>query len=299
MLEIFVVNDRSADDTHEIITEFIKDNSQFNYLINKSKNPNLSGKANAISQAIKKSNGEIILITDADCEAPSRWIQNMTSFFNKDVGMVAGFTQLKDSGIFTKMQLMDWSYMLSIAAGAIGLGIPLTCIGNNFAIRRKAYQQVGGYEGVGFSVAEDFALLQAVKRKTNWQVVATMDLQSFVQSKAVTNLKDFFKQRKRWAIGGISVPWFGKLLIFTSVFVQVAILSLLMMGNVLLAGELFLVTLICDIFLLFNTFKKTKKLKLLFLLPLYKIFSFIYMLILFAILVFNPTVEWKGDFFGE
>ncbi|MBC8182636.1 glycosyltransferase [candidate division KSB1 bacterium] len=295
LLEIFIVDDRSIDETQNIILDFIKDKTHFKYLRNDKTNLNLSGKANGISQAIKKSRGEIILITDADCEVPSSWIQNTIPYFHENVGIVAGFTQLQNNGFFSKMQSLDWAYMLTVAAGTVGMGVPLTCIGNNFAFRREAYEAVGGYEGVGFSVTEDFALLQSITQNTNWQVVAPIEYQSIVQSKPVENIFDFFKQRKRWAVGGVSVHWLGKLLILTSVFIHTAIFSLLIMGNFLLAGEIFAVILVCDLLLLFSTLKKAGKQKLIFLLPLYKIFSFFYMLILSLILLFNPTVEWKGD----
>jgi len=189
---------------------------------------------------------------------------------------------------------LDWSYMLSVAAGSIGLNIPLTCIGNNFAMRRNTYKEVGGYEGVGFSVAEDFALLMAIAQKTNWKIVFPLEIQSIVYSKPVKNLIEFFKQRKRWAIGGTSVHWFGKLLIIESVFIHFAIVYLLIIGKFLFASSLFGVILISDLLLIYPLLKKINKKKLLFFLPIYKFFSLFYMLILSVILLVNPTVEWKG-----
>jgi len=295
LLEIFVVNDRSVDETQNIIKDFIKDKAHFKFLRNDKTNVNLSGKANAISQAIKKSRGEIVLITDADCEVPSGWIQNMIPYFQENVGIVAGFSRLKNNGFFSKMQSMDWAFLLSVAAGSVGTGVPLTCIGNNFAFRRKAYEAVGGYEGVGFSVTEDFALLQSMTQNTNWKVVAPIESPSIVQSKPVDNFFDFFKQRQRWAIGGKSVHWFGKLLIIFSLLVHAAIFSLLIAGKFLLGSILFVAILLCDLLLLFTSLKKISMLKFVLLLPLYKIFSFFYMLVLIAILMFNPTVEWRGD----
>ena len=296
LLEIFIVNDRSEDETQDIITAFTKDKPHFKYLFNNNGNKNLSGKANAISLAIKKSQGEIILITDADCEVPSGWLKNTISCFSDEVGVVAGFTRLKDNkGIFSKIQCLDWCYMLSVAAGSVGLGIPLTCIGNNFAIRRSAYDEVGGYEGVGFSVAEDFALLRAVIKNTDWKVTAPITPQNIVQSKPVNHIIDFFKQRKRWAVGGKSVHWFGKLMIVISVFFHTVIFSLFVLGKFLTGAKMFSVILIGDLLLLLPTLKKISALKLLLWLPVYKFFSLFYMLMLSVILLFNPTVEWKGE----
>ena len=295
LLEIFIVNDRSEDKTPEIISEFIKGKPCFKYLQNENVKTNLSGKANAISLAIEKSHGEIIFITDADCEAPAGWIKNMISYFHDNVGLVAGFTLLYHSkNIFSMLQSLDWSFMLSVAAGSIGLGIPLSCIGNNFAIRRITYNEVGGYEGVGFSVTEDFALLQAIVKKTNWRVVFPFELQSIVISKPVKNIIEFFKQRKRWAVGGISVHWFGKLIIVLSICAHLEIVCLLVFGKFMTAGIMFGAILISDLLLLYSSMKKIKKLNLLFLLPIYKFLSLFYMLILSIILLLNRTTEWKG-----
>ncbi len=295
LLEIFIVNDRCEDETPEIISEFIKGKPCFKYIKNDSVKTNLSGKANAISRAIETSNGEIIFITDADCEVPAEWIKNMISYFQGNVGLVAGFTLLDHSkNIFSQLQSLDWSFMLSVAAGSIGLGIPLSCIGNNFAIRRITYNEVGGYEGVGFSVAEDFSLLQAIAKKTNWKIVFPLELQSIVLSKPVKNIIEFLQQRKRWAVGGTSVHWFGKLIIVLSVCAHLAILCLLVFGKFMTAGMMFSAILISDLLLLYPSMKKIKKLNLLFLLPIYKLFSLFYMLILSIILLLNRTVEWKG-----
>jgi len=200
LLEIVVVNDRSQDGTHKIITQFIKDHPTSKYSQVETINPGLSGKANAISHGINLSKGEIILITDADCIVPENWVKKMVSYFAKPVGLVAGFTLLDYSTrIFDKLQNLDWAYMLSVAAGAIGMNIPLTCIGNNFAFRRHVYEEIGGYEGVGFSVTEDFALLKAIATRTDWKIIFPVDAECLVISKPVRTLGQFFSQRKRWS----------------------------------------------------------------------------------------------------
>jgi len=296
LLEIFIINDRSTDETHQIISDFIRKKPHFFYLVNQNKNSQLSGKANAVSAAIEKSHGEVIFITDADCEVPKTWIKEMIPYFQNEVGIAAGFTRLAHTnGLLSNLQSLDWACLLTVAAGSIGLGVPLTSLGNNLAIRRQVYQAVGGYQGVGFSVAEDFALLQAVAKITNWKIIAPVCSENIVSSMPVNNLWAFFKQRKRWAIGGRTVHWFGKLLIVTSFFTQTSILLLLLLGNFLIAAAALLITLAGDLILLFPILKKANRLNDLLLLPVYKIFSFFYMAILSIILLINPTVEWKGE----
>lgn len=41
----------------------------------------------------------------------------------------------------------------------------MTGLGNNMAVSREAYDAVGGYEQIGFSIVEDYALFIAIIRK--------------------------------------------------------------------------------------------------------------------------------------
>ncbi len=296
LLEIIIVNDRSEDGTAQIIAEFIKEKSQFKFITITSPIPSLSGKASAISQAIEQSQGEIIFITDADCVVPKNWLKKINRNFTDQIGMVAGFALLKfSSGFFNKIQNLDWTYLLSVVAGAAGLGMPLTCMGNNFAFRRSVYEQVGGYQGVGFSVTEDFALLKAISRKTKWKILFPVDGECLVKTEPMSTLKDFFSQRKRWAVGGQSVHWFGKLLIAISVLTNFALIgSLIFIQNYIFALSFFLCQIIGDYLLVKAAMDHLNEKGSLKLLPFYRIFFIGYSTVLLLDVLFNRKVTWKG-----
>jgi len=295
-LEIIVVNDRSEDGTGALIAEFIWGKPQFRCLNVTTCNPGLSGKANAVAQAMKSSAGEFVLITDADCTVPPQWVRTMTSYFASDVGMVAGFTQVNHSNrLFAKLQAFDWAYLLAIGAGASGLGRPLSCIGNNFGFRRSAYEEVGGFESIGFSVAEDFALLQTIAEKTRWRIIFPVEPESLVTSKPMIRPGDFFSQRKRWILGGKSVHWFGKTLMTLSVTAHWAIAGALVLGEplaVLLVAGLMLFA--GDWLALQPVVSRLGRRDLVKLWPLYKLFFLAYSAGLFVMVLVNRRVVWKG-----
>lgn len=295
LLEIIVVNDRSEDNTEPIIKKFIKEKSQFKYLNINNPIPNLSGKASAISQAIEQSQGEIIFITDADCVVPKNWLNKAIRYFTDDVGMVAGFTLLNFSrGLFNKIQNLDWAYLLSVAAGAACLGIPLTCMGNNFAFRRSAYKQVGGYLGVGFSVTEDFALLKAISHQTSWKIRFPIAYDCLVKTKPMNNWKNFFSQRKRWAVGGQSVHWLGKLLIGVSILTNFTLIyTLIFYPNLIFILIIFSSLLVSDLILLSTSMKQLGTKLHLKNLPFYRVFFIFYSTILLVDLLLNRKVTWK------
>ena len=183
-LEIIIVDDNSTDATLNIIRSFADKHSHVRALNGKQTVGNLRGKANAIAQGIDGSSGEIILMTDADCVVPPTWVQTTVRHYTKDIGVVAGLTLLQPVGWFAGMQSLDWAYILAVASAAMGLKNPLSCIGNNFSFRKKAYDEVGGYRGTKFSVTEDFALFKAITLSGRWGYKYPLEKESLVFSKA-------------------------------------------------------------------------------------------------------------------
>ena len=70
--ELIVVNDHSTDNTLNLLQNF-----KVNNLTVLDMPQGEFGKKNAIAKAIQMANGDIILITDADCSFSPTWIQTM------------------------------------------------------------------------------------------------------------------------------------------------------------------------------------------------------------------------------
>ena len=227
-LEIWIVNDRSSDATPRIARQFCQQYDHF-HLLNISRDlPGLWGKMNALAQAIDCSQGEILLITDADCRVAPGWVRGFNDLFEEDTGMVAGMTLLESKttspGRWERIQALDLSYLLSIAAGTAQQGRPVTVLGNNFGFRRTAYEEVGGFQGIGFSLTEDMKLMQAINRQTQWKVRYYLIPGMHVQTQPLENVRAFYQQRKRWIIGGRETrPW-GYVLVAISVVTRLGIL---------------------------------------------------------------------------
>ena len=67
-IEIIVINDRSTDKTGEMVKSYSQKNPELIYMETEESSSRLKGKTGALNQAIRKSKGEIIFTTDADCE---------------------------------------------------------------------------------------------------------------------------------------------------------------------------------------------------------------------------------------
>ena len=143
--------------------------------------------------------------------------------YQNDVGMVDSYTtQLADNS-FGGMQAIDFIYLLLVGGGTINLGIPISCIGNNMSFRKKAYDEIGGYEALPFSVTEDFTLLRAIYKLKKYKILFPLEKDALVTSIPCPDFKSLYRQKKRWAVGGLGVPVRGFFIMFWGYVANLAI----------------------------------------------------------------------------
>ena len=291
-LEILIVDDFSEDGTGSIIDEFIKDKPVFKK-ITPDKNSPLKGKINAVASAVKIASGEIILLTDADCEVTGDWAVTLASYYSKDVGVVNGFTVINNRSIFSAIQGIDLIFLLSSASGTINMNYPVSCIGNNMSFRKEAYFEAGGFENLPFSVTEDFIILHAISKLKKYKIIYPLLKESIVISKPCADLKELISQKKRWGRGGFTAPA-GGFMIMGIAFISnlMVLLTPLFFTPVWLYLAVFKI--IVDYLFLYPVhavlgIKNQLKYYILF-----QVYFIIYTTILPFILFFSREITWKG-----
>jgi 1,2-diacylglycerol 3-beta-glucosyltransferase len=292
-LEVLIVDDRSTDRTGEIIDEFISERENFHKIIPDEPKGKMVGKVNALATAIREANGQIILTTDADCVVKPFWVKTIASFYQNDVGMVDSFTTQLANNSFGGMQAIDFIYLLLVGGGTINLGIPISCIGNNMSFRKKAYDEIGGYEALPFSVTEDFTLLRAIYKLKKYKILFPLEKDALVTSIPCPDFKSLYRQKKRWAVGGLGVPIRGFFIMFWGYVANLAIvLTPLFYSPIWLYLVFFKIAI--DLFVLYPIHQKmgiTKNLKYFF---AYQIYYILYVLALPFIVLASRKVKWKG-----
>lgn len=209
-LQVLVGDDASTDDTADLIRDFIKDKPYFELVSIGTSLPNLKGKTNVLAQLAHKATGEYLFFTDADIEVPTDWIQEMLRHFKPKVGVVTGITTMKIPKFprwgLAGFQGLEWLYYLSIMRLFSLLRVPVTAMGNNMAVTRQAYDAIGGYEGIPFSITEDYALFRAIL-DVGFRFEQLYDRRVLTISKPVPTFQELLIQRKRWMYGAMSLPW--------------------------------------------------------------------------------------------
>jgi cellulose synthase/poly-beta-1,6-N-acetylglucosamine synthase-like glycosyltransferase len=301
LLEVLVLNDHSVDSTLQIAQAYANKYSHIRLINIVTPVPGLpvqlQGKMNALAQGIEQASGEIILVTDADCRVPPGWVSEFVQYFTAEVGLAGSMTLLaplaNQDTCFTRVQNLDWIFLQGVAAGTAALSLPVTVLGNNFGFRRQAYLDTGGFAAMGFSLAEDMQLLQAIHQQ-GWKVVYPLQAATAISSEPLPTLKEFYRQRLRWVKSSGTASWWGYVLMLTSLlahlFMVVAVLFNLLNLSVALALAM---VLFIDLIFLLRLLKRFRLGKQIRYFPLFEIFYLLYTLF-FAVVFFLPAgVVWK------
>lgn len=284
LLEIVVIDDASSDETAAVVREFAAKHEHVRLVQQKENERGRAPKKAAITRGIKNSRGGIIFTTDADCMVKPSWIRTMLRYFTDTTGVVFGWVALPESrGLFQRVQSLEYVSWLGLAAGFAGIGRPTMCNANNFAYRRKAFEEVGGYQDIDHVPSgDDELLMQKIRDNTSWQVAFCGDANAINTTEACPGVGSFLNQRARWASKGLVYKrtWLTLcLLVLYSFYLSFwvsAMVTVLDPRAWIIPPILFGIKYLVDMPLTCWSLGKTRRLRLLFYLPLAELFNLFY-----------------------
>jgi biofilm PGA synthesis N-glycosyltransferase PgaC len=198
--DVIFVNDHSEDDWQEYKNQ-IRERENWRVI---ELGAGVTGKKNALTEGIKNSSSEIILVTDADCRIPTKWLKLMVGQFDENTGFVAGAVKYKSNdSIFTKIQALEFGGLILSGAGLIGSGEPVICSAASMAFRRKLFIEVGGYNlNNSLSSGDDEFLMRSIARLGH-KVGYLLNKEGIVETNPGDSVGGFVQQRSRWASKGL------------------------------------------------------------------------------------------------
>jgi len=201
-LEIIIVDDNSSDDTENIIKAYSLKNDRILYETSITGNPLLTHKKRALDAGIKKSKGDILLFTDADCRVSPYWAKTMCSYFIEGIDYVIGFTQTpKPINTISLFQSIDFFMLIIAAQGAINRNWYWSCSGQNQAYKRSIYDKCNGYTDIAkYLQGDDSLFLQICRKKVkDFSAIFANEKDAHVICRQETKLIPLILQRLRWA----------------------------------------------------------------------------------------------------
>ncbi|MGB9854637.1 MAG: glycosyltransferase [Candidatus Bathyarchaeales archaeon] len=187
--EIFVVIDEPDEKSIKTVKNY---GGKVNFILNSKRR----GKVEALNSAIKLSSGEILVFLDSD-------VQLKGGDFFEGIAREMAETDILDirKGIIENSfisRMVNYEFVSSNLVSFLYSRLGKRCIGINgaaFAIKREAFEEVGGFSKV---VSEDFDLAaKALLKNKKFKYTEKLE----VYTKAPSSWRGWFAQRKRWGIG--------------------------------------------------------------------------------------------------
>ncbi len=204
-IEVLIGDDSSTDRTRATVDAFIKNKPRYKLFTITQNMGKAQGKGNVLAHLAKQATTDYFFFTDADITVPRKWLQALLSQLEPEVGVVTGITTTTGSSLFSRLQSLDWLYALGLMQVVSDLKLPVSTMGNNMLIRREAYEAVGGFETIDFSVTEDVAIFKQIIGK-GWQSRNIYDKNALALSAPVGSTLALLHQRKRWMRGSMHLP---------------------------------------------------------------------------------------------
>ena len=198
-LTTWVIDDGSLDRTPELLDQLAERHPRLN-VIHRPRNAG-GGKSGALNTALAQLSGDWLLVLDADAQLQEDLLERLVPYA-LDGGWSA--VQLRkavidaDCNWLTRSQAMEMALDAVIQTGRLCSGGIAELRGNGQLIKRSVLEESGGFNED--TVTDDLDL--SFRLLTHGALVGML-WDPPVQEEAVPGLKALWKQRQRWAEGGL------------------------------------------------------------------------------------------------
>ena len=303
LLEIYVINDHSTDQTAVLIEKYQQQHPHLHLLSLTGKN---QGKKAALAAGIQASSHPLIVTTDADCTMGEHWLAYISSYYEEhQPKFIAAPVQFhQEKSLLEYFQSLDFMGMMAISAAGIKGHFMGLCNGANLAYERQAFEEVKGFEGIDhLPSGDDMLLLQKIQAQYPQQIAYLKNEEASTFTKAKTTFADFLQQRLRWASKSSAYKgwqvWFMMGIVWV---LSLNILLDLLLGiwhPFFLFWWLMKFTLksMSDFFFLAMMASFFERPKLMKYFPVAVFMHWFYIIIVGTLGLFKRRIEWKGRFF--
>ena len=203
--EVIIVNDRSSDNTKEVLNSF-----QNNKLIvlEITELPNgITGKKNALTEGIKIAQYENLLFTDADCKPNSDvWAYEMVSKLEQN-DVVLGISQYENKGSFLSEFIQFETLFTALQyIGFAKMGFPYMGVGRNIAYKKSLFIKNNGFKTHQHLLGGDDDLFVG-EVAPNAKIGTSTHYKTQTVSVPKTTWKDYLQQKRRHLAVGLHYKW--------------------------------------------------------------------------------------------
>ncbi len=199
-LKIYIINDRSQDQTQSILEAVQLEAPNKIIVINRPMEA-APGKAAALNDAFKLSSGEVICVLDADARIEEDFLTNIVRYLEEPlVGAVQAQKVISnpETNLLTRMQFNEYAMDTYLQVGRDSIRGSVELRGNGELIKREALEDVGAWNEE--TLTDDLDLSTSL-HVNGWDI--RFSPENKVYEEAVLNMEALIKQRRRWAEGSM------------------------------------------------------------------------------------------------
>ena len=199
LFEIILIDDRSDDNTLNIMRELAQKYENIKYL-SREKDA-FPGKSAVLNDALLHASGDAILVFDADASVKPDFLNKLVpNLAPEDVGAVQARKVIRNAGdnILTRCQNNEYTLDTYLQVGRDAVKGAVELRGNGELIKRKALDDIGGWNN--YTITDDLDMSTRLHIK-GWDVRYCLD--TVVYEEGVNYIIPLFRQRRRWLEGTI------------------------------------------------------------------------------------------------
>ncbi len=210
-LEIIAINDRSDDETGEIIDELAKQDARLKVIHITELPTGWLGKNHANQRGVAEANGEYVLFTDADILFAPSTISKTVGYAQKHKAKhIVVYPKMLSENIFEESFLALFGMLFVWKFNPMGARNPKNKrayigVGAFNFIERALYEAIGGHYPLKAEIADDVKLGYFVKQRG--EATHVVEGRDFVQVRWREGLWDSIKGIERSAFAGVNFSW--------------------------------------------------------------------------------------------
>jgi len=297
--EVVVINDCSTDQSDLILLNLSENHPHLKLVTVTEHRRFKTGKKFALTMGIKAATYEHLIFTDADCEPASpQWVARMAANFTGETEIVLGYSPyIRARGFinaFTRYETLKTA--INYLSAALGRNAYMG-IGRNLAYTKSLFFKNKGFASHLHVMAGDDDLF-VNKNATPKNTVIEVHPETFMFTEAKSKIGAYYRQKKRHM--GVGALYRGKHRFALSLEAMTGFLFYVALGfcvyfqqyPIMLAGA-YLVRMVTQLVVYYISAKKLTGKDLLWLIPFFDLFYYLYLNIFGLIGTFIKTTQWK------
>lgn len=298
--EIILINDRSQDETLEIMESFKRKDSRIK-IVDVQPNERFHGnKKYALTLGIRAASYEFLLLTDADCRPRSNlWIAEMASRFSLSTKIVLGYGSYRKIERSFLNKLIRFETLLA-ATQYLSMALvksPYMGVGRNLAYKKGLFIENNGFSNhIKIKSGDDDLLIGKISSSSNTTI--SINKESFTISEPKTDLLSWINQKRRHITTSTYYRLKHKIILglfYVSqlFFYLFAILLLLKNDNLLVICSAIILRFIVVFAILKSISKKLDERDLLPYIPFLELLLIIFQFYIFIFNLISPPKHWN------